>query len=79
MAEGGNRKEVVLMTSSLAKLLRKSISNPQHNLIFQKASLYSDKPLSFLIFDPMVNGVFHKGLYDQFDRFHLQNSCRCRI
>lgn len=41
MAEGGNRKEVVLMTSSLAKLLRKSISNKNEMVTLQEEIEYT--------------------------------------
>lgn len=36
MAEGGNNKEVVIMTSSLAKLLRQSISNEEEFVTIEK-------------------------------------------
>lgn len=41
MAEGGNRKDVVLMTSSLAKLLRKSISNKNEMVTLEEEIEYT--------------------------------------
>lgn len=41
MAEGGNMKDVVLMTSSLAKLLRKSISNKNEMVTLEEEIEYT--------------------------------------
>lgn len=41
MAEGGNMKDVVLMTSSLAKLLRKSISNKNEMITLEEEIEYT--------------------------------------
>ena len=41
MAEGGNRRDVVLMTSSLAKLLRKSISNKNEMVTLEEEIEYT--------------------------------------
>ncbi len=50
MAEGGNRKNVVLMTSALAKLLRKSISNKNEMVTLEEEIEYTR---SYLIIQKM--------------------------
>jgi len=50
MAEGGNTKDVVLMTSSLAKLLRKSISNRRELVTLEEETEYTR---SYLIIQKM--------------------------
>ena len=49
------------------------IAHPQYDPVILKPSRYPDKPFPFLIFNAVIDRVFHNGLDDQLYDLHLQH------